>query len=129
MLRQRRPGISSTGRAGRCPPVREWRPELRTPAQRRSGLSSRKAETGCSFSLRKTGLGARQLTSDAIAIYVKALRRSLDAAAKRLPLHAAVAFVAGVRLTFGRLGVHDRSKEITAMPELLDPGKKTRTDA
>ena len=123
MLRQYRPATPSTDRAGCCPPGREWRPKPQASAQRRSGLSTRCAETGSTFSLRGTVLGARQLGSDVIAIYGKALRRSLEVAQKRLPLHAAVAFAPRVRLTFGRFGVYELFNKSTAMPELFDFGR------
>ena len=123
MLQQYRPATPSTDRAGCCPPGLERRPKPRASTQRRSGLSTGCAETGGTFSLRRTVLGARQLGSDVIAIYGKALRRFLEVAPKRLPLHAAVAFAPRVRLTFGRFGVYDLFNKSTAMPELLDFGR------
>lgn len=122
MLRQRRPAPPSADRADCCPPARERHPEPRTHARRRFGLSSSSADTGHSFSLRGTVPDTRQLGSGVVATYGAALRRSLEAAAKR-PLHAAVAFAPGLRLTIGQFRVHDRSNALTAMPGLLDFGR------
>lgn len=91
--------------------------------QRRFGISSSSAETGRAFSPRRTVPDTRQLGSGVVATYGAALRRSLEAAAKRLRLHAAVAFAPGLRLTIGQFRVHDRSNALTAMPGLLDFGR------
>ena len=55
-----------------------------------------------------------------ITIDGKTLRRSVEDAAKRAPLHVVNAFATGARQTLGQVKVDGKSNEITAMPALLE---------
>ena len=68
--------------------------------------------------LRLLGDFARNLEG-VIAIDGKALRRSLDKASGKSPLHLVQAFAAEARLVLGQVAVDQKSNEITAIPELL----------
>jgi predicted transposase YbfD/YdcC len=55
-----------------------------------------------------------------IAIDGKALRRSIDRAAKKSPLHLVSAWAVGCRLLLGQVATDEKSNEITAVPKLLE---------
>lgn len=60
------------------------------------------------------------LAGEVIAIDGKTLRRSLDRASGKSPLHMVSAWAAQHRLVLGQVATEDKSNEITAIPKLLE---------
>lgn len=62
-----------------------------------------------------------KLSPDIVAIDGKTLRRSFQQGGGKAPIHMLSAWSSRQRMVLGQRKVADKSNEITAIPELLDP--------